>query len=650
VLIRRAYFDLIGLPPAPEEVDAFVNDPDPAAYEKLIDRLLESPHYGERWARHWMDVARFAESHGYEQDYDRPNAYPYRDFLIKAFNQDLPYNQFISWQLAGDELAPNDQLAMTATGFLGAGAFPTQLTEMEFETARYDELDDMGNTLSTAFLGLSVGCARCHDHKYDPIPSSDYYRLLATFTKTIRNEVDIDLDPDGNRQKQAAFTARRDELKQELNRYEIETGTSVLEQFVTSYDPAVEKAENPTDQKVKEALTRLKQAFDVNSEDYRTAAAWFASTVPEWQKRKQALEEFEKAGAGLNVLKAQITSEGLPHMSHHADDRGFPHFYPETYILNRGDVTQKKEVAAPAYLQALMSDGYDSDHWRVAPPEGWTRSSFARASLANWLTDPQHGAGDLLARVMVNRLWQHHFGHGIVSTPNDFGAQGERPTHPELLDWLAVDLIHHGWKLKRMHKMIMTSAVYMQNNAYDEQRAQVDRENRFLWRHMPLRLEAEPIRDSMLKISGLLDETMYGSGSLDSNMTRRSVYFFIKRSQLLPMMMLFDWPEHLVGIGQRASTTIAPQALAFMNSPQCRQYAEGFAHRIESLPKTEGIARAYSIAYGRAPTDRETQLALEFVARQESAYQAAGQSSANVLALVDLCQTLMSMNEFVYID
>ncbi len=546
-LIRRVYFDLIGLPPTPAEITAFVRDPDPRAYESLIDRLLESPHYGERWARHWMDVARFAESHGYEQDYDRPYAYHYRDFLIQALNQDMPYDRFVRWQLAGDELAPDEPLALMATGFLGAGAFPTQLTEAEFESARYDELDDMTGTTGLAFLGLSVGCARCHDHKFDPIPSSDYYRLAATFTTTIRSEIDLPLR------------------------------------------------------------------------------------------------------AGAKPTKVQVTSEGFPHTKHHADDRGFPHFYPQTYFLQRGDVHQKREVATPGFLHVLMRSGKEESYWHVNPPGGWKRTSFRRAALANWLTDPVDGAGHLAARVLVNRLWQHHFGRGIVATPNDFGAQGERPTHPELLDWLAADLIRHGWRLKRLHRLIMTSAVYVQGSRFDEQRAAVDRENVYHWRRTPRRLEAEPIRDSMLAVAGMLDTRMYGPGTLDPNMRRRSVYFFIKRSGLIPMMMLFDWPEHLVSIGQRSTTTIAPQALLFLNSPQARQYAEGFARRLEGSPAA-AVERGYWLAVGRGPEERERQLALAFLAQQADAYRREGRADAGYLARVDLCQALMSMNEFIYVD
>ena len=573
VLIRRACFDLLGLPPTPEEVDAFVNDPDPDAWPKLIDRLLESQHYGERWARHWMDVARFAESHGYEQDYDRPNAYHYRDFLIRAWNADLPYDKFVQWQLAGDELAPDEPLAMMATGFLGAGVFPTQLTEAEFESARYDELDDMVMTTGVSFLGLSVGCARCHDHKFDPIPSRDYYRLAATFSTAIRAEVDLEL----------------------------------------------------TEQ-----------------------------------------------NSGGQLVKVMVTSEGLPHLKHNADDRGFPHFYPETHLLKRGDVHQKQEVVTAGFLQALTPGNVDPGHWKVMPPENWTRTSFRRATLANWMTDPEHGAGSLAARVIVNRLWQHHFGRGLVATPNDFGASGERPSHPELLDWLASDLIEHGWTLKRVHKLMMTSQAYMQSGAYyddrellgadganlhDEQsaardpaRVAIDRENILLWRRTPHRLEAEAIRDAMLAVSGKLDVTQFGPGTLDQNMTRRSVYFFIKRSQLIPMMMLFDWPEHLVSIGQRPVTTIAPQALMFMNSPQGRDYSAAFAGRLPRESSEAAIHAAWRLAFGRQPSEAELQAGLQFLTMQQDAHTLAGRADANRQAIVDLCQTVFSMNEFVYVE
>jgi hypothetical protein len=546
-LIRRVYFDVLGVPPAPDEVAAFVSDPDPQAYEKLVQRLLASPQYGERWARHWMDVARFAESHGYEQDYDRAFAYHYRDFLIQALNQDMPYDQFIRWQIAGDELAPDDPLALTATGFLGGGPFPTQLTEAEFESARYDELDDMAATTGLAFLGLSIGCARCHDHKFDPIPTQDYYRLASTFTTTIRSEIDISLHP----------------------------------------------REKP--------------------------------------------------------VKVQVNTEGFAPTKHHADERGFPHFYKESYILRRGDPSQKQGLATQSFLRVLMRNGKDESYWRQAPPPGWKRTSFRRAALANWLTDAKDGAGHLAARVLVNRLWQHHFGRGLVATPNDFGQQGERPTHPELLDWLANDLIQGGWRLKRLHGEILTSAVYRQSSAFDPDRARSDPENRYYWRCTPRRLEGEAIRDALLQVAGVLDERMYGPGTLDQNMPRRSVYFFIKRSQLIPMMMLFDWPEHLSSIGQRPTTTVAPQALLFLNSSQGRQYAEGFAKRLSGLAGSAAVERAYRLALGRAPQPAECELALAFLDRQTQRHRQGGSADPAFRALVDFCQALLSTNEFLYV-
>jgi hypothetical protein len=554
-IVRRAWFDLTGLPPTPDEMETWVarltsstTPLNAVAYSDLVDHLLASPYYGERWARHWMDVARFAESHGYEQDYDRPTAYHYRDFLIRAFNADLPYDEFVRWQLAGDELAPDEPLAWMATGFLAAGAFPTQLTEAEFESARYDELDDMVATTGVAFLGLSVGCARCHDHKFDPIRSDDYYRLASSFTTTIRGEKELNLEPPGM--------------------------------------PA-----KPT--------------------------------------------------------KVLVASEGLPHLPHHADDRGFPHFYPETHFLRRGDVKQKGDVVSQGFLPVLSIEGEDESRWRTNPPSPST-TSHRRAALARWMTDVDHGAGHLAARVIVNRLWQHHFGRGLVATPNDFGASGERPSHPELLDWLAADLVQNGWRLKRLHKLIMTSAVYLESGEFDEARAKLDRENVYLWRRTPRRLEAEAIRDSMLAVSGLLDAAMFGPGTLDQGTHRRSVYFFIKRSQLIPMMMLFDWPEHLVSIGQRASTTIAPQALMFMNSPQGRQYAEGLAARLTGA--SDASAAAYALAFGRPPSAPERELAVKFLSEQAAAHAAAGHADSARLALVDFCQALMSMNEFVYVE
>ncbi len=549
-LIRRAYFDLLGLPPAPEEVESFVADPDPAAYDKLIDRLLDNPHYGERWARHWLDLAHYADSHGYEQDYDRPTAYFYRDFVIKAFNQDLPYDTFVKWQLAGDEFAPDNPLALTATGFLGCGTHATQITLNQVEKERYDELDDIVRTTGTTFLGLTIGCARCHDHKYDPIPTRDYYRMLSTFTTTVRSDMEIRFDPDPKK-------------------------------------PPV---------------------------------------------------------------KAMVCSEGVPAIRFHTQGGDF---LPETHFLKRGDPNQKDGVATQSFLQVLMPNVPDAEkRWQAAPPAGW-RTSYRRRSLANWMTDVDAGAGRLLARVIVNRLWQHHFGRGIVATPSDFGNQGEKPTHPELLDWLAKELIDSGWKLKHIHKLMMTSAAYMESSAGDRQKAAVDVDDKLLWRFTPRRLEAEAIRDAILSAGGELDATMYGPGTLDRMMKRRAIYFTIKRSQLIPMMTQFDAPDSLVGIEARPATTVAPQALLLMNNALVRSCAEGLAKRARPTPEkplADAVRTGYAIALGRAPTGQETADSVQFIKDQAEAYKKDGKADAERLGLTDWCQVLMELNEFIYVD
>jgi len=539
-LARRAFLDLTGLPPTPEQMEVFLSDKSSQAWPKLIDRLLASEDYGPRAARFWMDVARFAESSGFEHDSDRKTAYHYRDFLIRAFNDDLGWDEMVSWQLAGDELAPENPLAIMATGFLSAGVFPTQLTEAEFESARYDEIDDMVGTTGMAFLGLSVGCARCHDHKYDPFPVKDYYEMAATFATAIRSEQEIAI-PFGKQDK----------------------------------------------------------------------------------------------------ARVLVCSEGVPPVKHHADKRGYPHFYPDVHYLSRGDASQKGDVAKQSFLEVLMPHADAADQWVVKPEPG-SKSSFRRASLANWMTDTEAGAGHLLARVIVNRVWQQHFGRGIVATANDFGFQGERPTHPELLDWLANDLIENGWRLKRLHRMIMTSAAYRQSSSSNAERIQLDPDNRFLWRFAPRRLEAEAIRDSVLAVSGQLDRTPYGAGSLSPDMKRRSIYFTIKRSRPPNAMIAFDWPEHLVSIGQRSTTTIAPQALHFMNSDEVRSSAAGLARRAAD------VNDVYELALNRPASDDEIAMATSFIESQAACYQ--GQADAHQRALVDFCQAILGSNEFLYLQ
>jgi hypothetical protein len=559
-LIRRLYFDLTGLPPEPAAIADFVRDQSPGAYEKLMDRLLASPHFGERWARHWLDVARFAESHGFEHDYDRPFAFYFRDFVIRAFNQDMPYDQFVRWQLAGDELAPNNPIALTATGFLSAGVFPTQITVSEAERIRYDSMDDMLATTGSAMLATTVGCARCHDHKYDPIPTRDYYRMLSAFTTTVRTEVSLDL-----------------------------------------------------------------RSLEGSSKEEPGAGS-----AKVHAERKP------------NLQKVMITSEGkhIKPLRLHTSNEQIPDFYHQTYFLDHGDPERKSGAAELGFLQVLTRTT-DQTRWMNRCKD--RRTSCRRAALSYWITDVESGAGQLLARVIVNRLWQHYFGRGIVATPNDFGSQGDPPTHPELLDWLATELIRNGWQLKPIHKLILMSATYRMDDLASPENQRIDPENQFLWRKQPRRLEAEAIRDNALAVAGMLDQTMFGAGTLDEGMRRRSIYFTIKRSQLVPSMQLFDWPDTLTSLDGRAVTTTPLQALVFLNDPQFRQMAEGFAGRISG--EKDWVGAAYVIAYGRPPSIRERTLGEEFVRRQLQSHN--GESRT---ALSDFCAALMSANEFIYIE
>ncbi len=603
-LIRRAYLDLLGLPPTLEELDRLLNDPAPDWFEHLVDDLLERPQYGERWARHWLDLARFAESHGFEHDYDRPTAYHYRDFVIEALNSDLPYDEFVKWQLAGDEIRPNDPLALKATGFLAAGTHSTQITKNQAEKERYDELDDMVATTGTAFLGLTLGCARCHDHKYDPIPTKDYYRLASVFTTTVRSEMALPTDPEAYQQALARFEREHapyvealqkfeaEQLPGRVERWEQERGSqSSRPRWVTLEPSKLKSAGGATFRKLEDgsylvegknpdfdtytivaacdlaeitaikvealadpslphngpgragngnfALTNLafkvgprfgigktvepalinpkvtfeqkglpvaavvdadpKSAWAVDPEfgknhaavfelgsdvltdsgatltftlDFKnnnhhglgrfrlsvtdaprpvgldgdgipasahavldvprsersdeqkaTLLGWYKTIDPQWRALNQALEDHDKTRPKNEGPKALICSEGVPAVRLHTQG---PDFLPETHYLRRGDPNQKEGVAEPGFLQVLTNSEEGETRWIEAPPEGW-RTSYRRRGLAEWIVDTQAGAGQLAARVIVNRLWQHHLGRGIVATPSDFGLQGIRP-------------------------------------------------------------------------------------------------------------------------------------------------------------------------------------------------------------------------------
>lgn len=639
ILIRRAYFDLIGLPPTPEEIESFVNDPAPDAYPKLIDRLLDNPHFGERWGRHWLDVARFAESHGYEQDYNRPHAFHYRDFVIRAFNSDMPYDQFVRWQIAGDECNPDDPDAWMATGFLAAGTHATQITANQAEKERYDELDDQASTVGTAFLGLTVGCARCHDHKFDPIPTRDYYRMIATFTNTVRSDYSVVTNAAEYHQQMAAFNRDHAPLAAKLANYEESIIEPRSKEWLSKSPVAVLVDSLPLTSAEAAVVAGAGFELAVRASDEHYLQLWRDVIVHDLQMPQP------------KTVKALICSEGVPAVRLHTQG---PDFYDQTFFLQRGDLNQKIEPASAGFLRILMPEGEDGSRWTQTPPaDGGT--SYHRRSLANWITDANGGAGQLLARVIVNRLWQHHFGRGLVSTPSDFGAQGVRPTHPELLDWLASELIRGGWRLKPLHKLMMTSAAYMETADHDLENAKLDPDNFLCWRHTRQRLEAEIIRDAMLAVSGTLDETMFGPGSLKDDQPRRSIYFTIKRSKMIPVLTLFDAPDSLQGAGQRPITTIAPQALWMMNNPQVQDFSKGFAKRLEpALEKSpeEAVKAGYNIAVGRSPTERELASTAAFLKAQIDSYKADGKSEAEAqsTALANTCQVLFSLNEFIFVE
>ncbi len=726
-LIRRATFDLTGLPPTPEEVDAFLKDASPDAYTKLVRRLLASERHGERWARHWLDVARFAESGGYEFDGDRPGAYHYRDFVIKALNSDMPFDEFVRLQLAGDEMKPNDLYTSAATGFLVAGPYPGQTTQKTLEPIRYDHLDDMLSTVGTGLLGLSFGCARCHEHKYDPLPQEDYYRLLATLARTDSVRRKIDPDPEATRRLKAAFDATHGPLLAARGRFIEEqlparlakwleaekarpaadwlaldvpakadktltvtarsslTGLTAIRveaagdvtltaSITTSRTgarpapiklkpagkgrPAVFVAEAPFGAAgavltftlksatpmgaVKLAVARVKDAKpdgpavpQHHAEIAARAAAKDMPGVMEWFRRVDA--DAEKVMAAIEASAKKEPKPALVDLFAATSGRG-----GDVHYLIRGETDKKNGVARPGFARVLMASE-DGGAWlkrgKDSPPP--------RVALANWITDAKGGAGHLLARVIVNRLWLHHFGKGLVRTPNDFGAQGEAPTHPELLDWLAGELIRGGWRLRPIHELLMTSAAYMQGGEASALAAKEDPRN-LLWSHVPpRRLEAEAIRDSLLAVGGALDLTMFGPGSLDGNTPRRSVYLTVKRTRLIPMLQAFDAPEGIQSVGERSTTTATTQALAMMNSPFVRARAEGLAKRVGGSTPEDAVEKAYRIALARGPSEAERAKMAGFIRRLSDGTKGPGGVAA---ATADFCQVLLCLNEFIYVD
>jgi hypothetical protein len=710
-ILRRIYFDLIGLPPEPEEVDAFLREvredaaengktgkreneagPDlvpssrlpvfpsstSSAVSRVVDRLLADPRYGERWSRHWLDVVRYADSDGQESDADRPTAYRFRDFVIRSLNEDLAFDIFVRWQLAGDELEPDNPSAIAATGFIAAGTHAElgkNLMDEERMRTRFNELDDMIATTGSAMLGLTLGCARCHDHKYDPVPRRDYYRMLCAFNGGDRAEVPLGTLEEVRRAREAAakwtdeHNAARAHLEEWVKRIRAQHEPAARQKKIDSLKLGdAEKAllkSTPESKESKDLAKRFAKELKVEDQDLRPFAS--ADEQATWDLREGALKEV-----------ASRKPKPLPTAFGYADFGATPR---ETFLLARGDFRAKSEPVELGFLTALTRGRAPGDYWSAARAEGRRpNSTQQRRALAQWMTDIEHGAGALVARVIVNRVWQHHFGQGLVRTVNDFGARSDPPTHPELLEWLTREFVEGGWRLKPLHRLIMTSSAYLQGAEFDATKAKVDPENRLLWRHRPLRLESEILRDSMLAVSGTLNSRMLGPavkapiaaeaiqarnmtdpypGDLkDSSLNRRrSVYVFHKRVVQQPLMQAFDGPDAQASCGRREITTVAPQALALLNDSFVRARAVDFAQRVGrelgGEPEAQ-VRRAWQLALGRVPTPRELASGATFIRdqiqRRSGRNPGLSEAESQALALADLCQAIFSLNEFIYVD
>ncbi len=705
-LIRRAYYDLLGLPPPPEAVEEFVADDSPDAYERLVDRLLESPQYGERWGRHWLDTAGYADSNGYaEADSARPHAWRYRDYVIRSLNEDKPWNDFITEQLAGDELArvtkenaearAADSRArelLAATGFLRMAPDGTGDDAGDQNLARNQVMAETLKIVSTSLLGLSVGCAQCHDHRYDPISQVDYYRMRAIFEpamdwKNWRNPSErlVSLYSAEDRKKAGEIEAEArkideaaDQLRKELLEKVFDKELAKLPEDIRE---TVKTARNtPGNKRSAEQVALLKK---YPSADVQGALDLYD---PEANKKVTAKQ------AEASKLRATKPPEpAVPALTETAAKT------PETFVFHRGDHEQPKQKVEPGELEVLQTAAAGPGLVFTNKEPGLA-SSGRRLAYARWLTSGRH---PLVARVLVNRFWLEHFGRGLVNSTADFGRQGERPTHPELLDWLAREFMDGGWRLKPLQRLIMISTVYRQSSRH-EASLRSDPDNRFYGRMKLRRVDAESLRDSILAVSGKLNPEQYGapvpiardeagrvvSGRQKTNGAgdpvlvepvgdqafRRSVYTGFRRSLPLTVLEAFDEPVMSPNCPARQASTVAPQSLMMLNDTFIAQQARSFAERLQAEHPGDArkqIQRAWRLAFNMAPTDQEVLSSLVYLAEQaeqirarmalpaqpaktdaarKSDESAPGLADTQTLALASLCQSLLCANRFLYLD
>ncbi|HLW65835.1 MAG TPA: DUF1549 and DUF1553 domain-containing protein [Gemmataceae bacterium] len=690
-LLRRVTFDLTGLPPTLAEQEAFLADTRPDAYERLVGRLLASPHYGERWAQHWLDVVRYAESNGYEADSERPHAWHYRDYVIRSFNEDKPYNQFVTEQIAGDFLAKDREPRAVADDWIATGLHrcgPVHMTSgnTDPELNRQEVLTEMVNGLSSAVLGLTMACTRCHDHKFDPLTQADYYRLQAFFASTKYRDVDLATAAEMERQKKQtdAIKAKVAPLQQKVLALEQPYRKKINDAKVAALDAKyvnavlVPAAKRTAEQKklAEQAEILLKITWD------EVLAA--LSADDRWQRQEWRDE--------IHALEAHLPPPAAQAWAVADDDKP-----AATYILKRGDVKNKGPAVEPGFPRIMRNESSQNSSARLT-----------RLDLAEWITRPDH---PLTARVWVNRIWQHHFGHGIVGTPNDFGLRGEQPTHPELLDWLATEFIRSGWSTKAIHRAIVLSSTYRQssqNSEFGMRNSEskndsphpafripnsIDPDNHLLWHMNRHRLEGETLRDAMLAVTGNWNRQMGGpmvrvplekevydliftEGEPDGlwkpspephAFERRSIYLFAKRNVRLPMLEAFDQPDTLNSCAMRPTSTFAPQALILMNGPFAQAQSQGFAVRLLREVGSESdalVARAFLRAFGRPARDFEMKWGISFLERQTKAIHTQGRTGpavacppgtppkldpAYVHGLCDFCLALFNANEFLYV-
>jgi hypothetical protein len=665
-LIRRATLDLIGLLPTPEETQAFVADSSPEAFTKVVDRLLASPHYGERWARHWLDLARYADSEGFKSDETRPNIWRYRDYVIDSLNHDKPYDRFIKEQIAGDELYPGDPAALIATGF--NRHFPDESNARNLMQRRQELLNDITDTVSATFLGMTYGCARCHDHKFDPILHKDYYRLQAFFANT-RIEDNASLESPERQHEMAAKRAVWEEKTKDIR--------AAMDKLVQPQLDALYKDNfDKFPPEIQDCITTAPaQRTPIQWQMYYKAKPQLDHTTDEAAKKLKGAPKQQYAELKTQLAQFDSIKPPDPPVAQAMIDNGKA--APATHVLAVGVYDAYKEEVQPGFLSIL-----DPTDAKYAPPEG-LNSSGRRSALANWLADP---ANPLTTRVMANRIWHYHFGRGIVGSPSDFGIMGERPANKDLLEYLTATFVENGWSLKKMHRLIMLSNTYQQSSEFNAEAAKIDPDDKLDWRFNRHRLEGEAIRDAMLEVSGRINFKMGGRGVFpplpegvdprggwkrneDPEETqRRSVYTFVRRNVRYPMFEVFDMPDTHESCPRRATTVTAPQALELLNNDLVLDWSRSLAGRVLNdggLSPEAQIDRAYKFAFSREPVQAERTAALEFLNRQSAILAErmatddktplpdnlpAGVEKARAAALVDFCHALLNSNEFVYVN